>query len=133
MNSVTLLGNLTKVPQIREVGASKTPVCNFTLAVNDEYIKNGEKVKNTTYVECESWSWLATLMDGLTTKDKVVVAGSLKSQVKEEGSKPTLLVKATSISVVPYTGNNKKTSSTPAPVSEELEVVGSSAGNDIPF
>lgn len=133
VNVVTIEGNLTRAPEVRET-KNGTAVCNFSVAVNNEYTKNNEKVKETTFVECEAWSWTCKALEGLTTKSKLVVIGSLKSQVKEEGGRPTLLVKASSISVVPYNGNSSttKTSKT-APKEEELEVITSSSSSDIPF
>lgn len=120
MNSVMLQGNLTKVPQVRKTG-SGTSVANFSVAVNEEYVKNGEKQKVTTFVNCECWGYTCDVLDGLTTRDKVVVVGALKTFVREEGGKPELVVKATNISVVPYKA--KKTQK-----DEELEVVGASSG-----
>lgn len=130
MNNVTLLGNLTKVPQIRKTSGG-TSVCNFTLAVSESYKKGDETVKNTTFVNCEVWGWGTECLEGLTTKDRIVVNGSLKSFVASEGEKPQLCVKAASISVVPY--NKGKKSSPSESRSEELEVVGQSSGGDIPF
>ena len=41
MNSVCLIGNLTRDPELRySTGANQTAICRFTLAVNDGY---GEK------------------------------------------------------------------------------------------
>lgn len=45
MNSVTLIGNLTKDPELRILtGENQTAMCRFTLAVNDGY---GEKQKTS--------------------------------------------------------------------------------------
>lgn len=132
VNVVTIEGNLTRAPEVRET-KNGTAVCNFSVAVNNEYTKNNEKVKETTFVECEAWSFTAKNMQGLTTRDKVVVVGALKSQVKEEGARPSLLVKASSVSVVPYTGNGKQSAPKAAPKEEELETVPTGSSSDIPF
>lgn len=132
MNQTVIAGNLTRNVEVRKTG-SGTSVANFTVVVNEDYTnKNGEKVKSSVGVPCEAWSFLADQLAGLTTKDKVVVVGSLKSFVREEGGKPELCLKATNVSVVPY-----KAKKAAAPT-EQLEVVGASAGNegggdDIPF
>lgn len=136
VNQVVIEGNLTRAPEVRTT-KNGTDVCNFSVAVNNEFTRNNEKVKETTFVECEAWSFTAKNMEGLTTKSKVVVTGSLKSQVKGEGEKPTLLVKATSVSVIPYNGNggsggSSKPAKTQKPKEEELEVVGANS-DDIPF
>lgn len=134
VNQVVIEGNLTRTPEVRET-KNGTPVCNFTVAVNKEFTRNNEKVKETTFVECEAWAFVAKNMEGLNTKSKLVVTGELKSQVKSEGEKATLLVKASTVSVVPYNGNGggKKASSKPTQKDEELEVVQTGASDDIPF
>ena len=45
MNSCTSIGNLTKDVAVRQAGT--TVVADFTLAVDDPYLKNDEWVKNT--------------------------------------------------------------------------------------
>lgn len=135
VNQVVIEGNLTRAPEVRET-KNGTSVCNFTVAVNKEFTRNNEKVKETTFVECESWGFVAKNMDGLSTKSKLVVTGELKSQVKGEGEKPTLLVKASTVSVVPYNGNGggaKTTTKKAAPKDEELEVVPVGSEDGIPF
>lgn len=132
MNQVVIAGNLTKNVEVRKTKGG-TAVANFTIVVNEDYTnKDGEKMKSSVGVPCEAWSWTATQMEGLTTRDKVVVVGSLKSFVREEGSRPEICLKVASVSVVPYKATKK------AAPAEELEVVGASAGNegggdDIPF
>jgi single-strand DNA-binding protein len=135
MNHVTIAGNLTRNVEVRKTKGG-TSVANFTVVVNEDYVnKDGDKVKSSVGVPCEAWSFLAEQMDGLTTKDKVVVTGNLKSFVREEGAKPELCLKVLTVSVVPYKG--KKTTK-PAPV-EDNEPVGAgvgvegSNGDDIPF
>lgn len=129
MNNVVIAGNLNKNPEIRKT-KNGTSVSNFRVCVNEDYTnKDGEKVKQTTYVDVEAWGWLADNLSNITTKDKVVVVGSLKSFVREEGGKSEVCVKALNISVVPY----NKIKSPKQASSEELEVVGTSSGSDIPF
>ena len=134
VNQVVIEGNLTRTPEVRET-KNGTAVCNFTVAVNKEFTRNNEKVKETTFVECEAWAWTCKALEGLTTKSKVVVVGELKSQVKGEGERPTILVKANIVSVIPYNGkstpsnfkkDNKKNE-------EVLEVVNQGDSDGIPF
>ncbi len=42
MNSVHLIGRLTRDPELQYGGSNKTPYCNFTLAVDRGKNKNGE-------------------------------------------------------------------------------------------
>ena len=54
MNVVTLTGRLVRDPEIREVGAKKTSVCDFTLAI-DQNSYAPSKQANTNYPDCQAW------------------------------------------------------------------------------
>lgn len=42
MNSVILIGNLTRDPELRYTEAKQMPICKFTIAVNDSFGKESE-------------------------------------------------------------------------------------------
>ena len=42
MNSVIILGRLTKEPEVRYAGTANTAICNFTMAVNRTFKKDGQ-------------------------------------------------------------------------------------------
>ena len=133
-NQVVIAGNLTKNIDVRKT-KNGTSVANFTVMVNEEYIgKDGEKVRNAIGIPCEIWGFGADNMSGLTTKDKIVVLGSLKTFVREEGGKPEVCVKALNVSVVPYKGKSVSSNTVTPSQQETLEVVGASSNSsDIPF
>lgn len=86
MNTVQLIGNLTRDPELRYTGGSQTPVCRFTLAVNR--LVNGEKKADFPQVvvfgkqaeNCEKY---------LAKGRKVAVEGRIQtgSYEKENGDK----------------------------------------------
>lgn len=47
------LVRLTRDPVLKPVG--ETHVCNFGVAVNEHYTKNGEKKEVSNFFECELW------------------------------------------------------------------------------
>lgn len=49
MNHITLIGNLTKDPDLRYTNSGK-PVCSFTLAVNRPFSKD-----DTDFINCVVW------------------------------------------------------------------------------
>ena len=46
LNRIILMGRLTRDPELRKT-QSDTPVCSFSLAVDRDYKKDGEKKKRT--------------------------------------------------------------------------------------
>lgn len=52
MNRIVLIGRLTKEPDLRYT-QSGTAVCNFTLAVNRAYVRDGEQ--EADFVPCQVW------------------------------------------------------------------------------
>ncbi|MFC1713569.1 single-stranded DNA-binding protein [Candidatus Poribacteria bacterium] len=58
-NHVTLMGNLTKDPELRYI-PSGAAVCNFGLAINSAYTDgNGEKQEEVTFIDIVCWNKLA--------------------------------------------------------------------------
>lgn len=52
MNRIVLIGRLTKEPELRYT-QSGTAVCNFTLAVNRAFVRDGEQ--EADFVPCQVW------------------------------------------------------------------------------
>lgn len=48
LNRIVLMGRLTRDPELRKT-QSDTPVCSFSLAVDRDYKKDGEKKGNGLY------------------------------------------------------------------------------------
>ena len=48
------MGNLTRDPELRSIPSGQV-VCNFTLAINRTYSKDGQKVKETEFIEMDAW------------------------------------------------------------------------------
>lgn len=54
MNTCIFIGNLTRDPEVRYMGESKTPLCSFTVAINNKAKgRNGEKT--TSFLDCDAW------------------------------------------------------------------------------
>lgn len=84
LNSVCLVGNLTRDPELKETPNGKS-VLNFTVAVND----NGNK-EHTNFIPVTCWGKLAELVADYQVKgNKVAVAGRLYQDnwETEEGEK----------------------------------------------
>jgi single-strand DNA-binding protein len=84
-NRITLVGNLTRDPEIRYVG-SGAAVTKFTLAVN----RRAKQQEETDYVDCVAWDKLAETCNTYLKKGmSCLVDGrlSIRSYETKEGEK----------------------------------------------
>ena len=80
LNRVTLIGRLTRDPEIKTVGG--TSVCNFSLATNRTYVSNGEKKEETHFFDCDVWGKLADVLKQYASKGKqLAIEGRLQQSV----------------------------------------------------
>jgi single-strand DNA-binding protein len=90
MNRVSLLGNLTRDPELKELKTGNK-VVKFSVAVNGRpYKKNGETVRDVTYLECEAWEGGAEMINKHFQKGKgIIVHGELRQDrwETEDGQK----------------------------------------------
>ena len=68
INKVILMGRLTKDPELRYTN-NKTPVCSFTIAVNNGY---GEK-QQTDFINCVAWNKTAEFVTKYFAKGKMII------------------------------------------------------------
>ena len=85
MNSVCLIGNMTRDPETRQAG-DKT-VCNFTLAVNRPW-----KTDEVDFIRCQVWGRRADNTAQYCSKgSKVGVTGRLSvRQYEKDGERKTI-------------------------------------------
>ena len=86
LNHITLMGRLTRDPELRRVG--EVPVCSFTLAVDRDFKNNGQA--ETDFIDIVAWRNTGTFVNQYFTKGRMaVVSGRL--QIREwtdkEGNK----------------------------------------------
>lgn len=78
MNTSTLIGNLTKDVELRQVG-NGTSVARFTLAVQRQF-KNANGEKETDFIQCQAWKKTAELLAQYCQKgSKIAVRGSIRT------------------------------------------------------
>lgn len=90
LNQVTLLGNLTRDPELKYLSSSGKDVAlvNFGLAVNRPYKKDNEWVNEVCYVECEAWdSGAERLAKQVSKGSPLLISGSLKMDEWEQDGK----------------------------------------------
>jgi len=84
MNKVMLLGRIVKDLELKNIGANNTSVCNFTLAVNRSFVKQGEE-RQADFVNCQVWGKLADAMCKFLAKgSQIAVYGRLQTRNRED-------------------------------------------------
>lgn len=92
-NSVTLVGNLTKDPELRYTTAGRG-VASFGLAVNRRYQVNGEWQEQVSFFNVVAWGDLGeNAAASLNKGNRVIVTGRLEQRSYEtkEGEKRTTI------------------------------------------
>lgn len=88
MNTITLLGRLTKNPEARYTSTGKA-VTLFTLAVNRPYT-NPDGQREADFINCQAWGKTAEVVGNHVSKgDRLLVEGRLqiRSYTDKEGVK----------------------------------------------
>ena len=88
LNTITLIGNLTKDPEVRTT-LQGTNVTTFSLATNREWVVNGEKKNETQFHRIVAWAKLADLCAQYLHKgSKAFVSGMLtyRTYTNKEGN-----------------------------------------------
>lgn len=88
VNQVTLMGNLTRDPELRQTPNGQS-VCSFSLALNRSYKgSNGEWQEATDYVDIVAWANLGERVAQYLTKGRrCLVIGRLQSSSWEQDGK----------------------------------------------
>ena len=87
-NQVTLLGHLTRDPELRYTPQG-VAVCDFALAVNRKFTKkDGEKVEEVAFVDVTCWNRLAEISAEFLKKGRPVLESGRLAQDRweEEGT-----------------------------------------------
>lgn len=78
MNNITLVGRLSKNPELRYVGSEQNAVADFTLAV-DRKFRSKEGTKKTDFIRIELWGKQAEICSQYLTKGRLIgVEGELR-------------------------------------------------------
>lgn len=109
INNITLVGRLTKDPELKYIPGSGTPVATFTIAVDRDY-KNKDGSVTTDFIPVEIMGKPAEFCANYVTKGRLVgVTGSIRVDRYEtqDGEKRTFTkVSGRNIQALGKQGNN---------------------------
>ena len=78
LNHITIMGRLTRDPELRRTG-SGVAVASFTLAVDRDFGKNENGEKETDFIDCVAWRQTGEFVSKYFTKGRMaVVSGRLQ-------------------------------------------------------
>lgn len=132
INTVTLGGNLTRDPELRQAGESQ--VCSFALAVNRKYRdRSGELQEDVTFVDVECWGRSGEIVGQYLSKGApLAVTGEIRQdrwEDKDGNKRSKLKVVARSVHLVPHAGGRPADPSEGAPSEPVTGVPAGAAGN----
>ena len=83
MNTVQILGNLARDPEVRYTKSGKA-VATFTVAASNTYIdSNNETKEQTAFVNCVAWGKLGESIGNLRKGNRAFVEGRLQTRSYE--------------------------------------------------
>lgn len=83
LNVVSLVGRLTSDPEVKTT-TSNNKVTSFCLAVNRDYVKQGEE-RQTDWIDCVGWNQIAELIGKHLHKgSQIAVTGRIQTRNYED-------------------------------------------------
>jgi len=84
MNKAILMGRLTKDPELRYTSTNNTAVCNFTIAVDRRFSKQGEE-KQADFIPVVVWNKLAEFCGKYFQKGRqVAIVGRIQNRTWDD-------------------------------------------------
>jgi len=103
INRLVINGRLVRDASLKYTN-SGFAVCEFDIAVNKEYLKDGEKIKTVSYFPVVLWGKLGEAISGYLTKGKqITVDGEIKQEQwhdKEGKKRSTIKIIANSVQMI---------------------------------
>ncbi len=88
MNKAILVGRLTKDPELRAT-ASGVPVCNFTVACDRRFVKEGEE-RQADFINCIAWRQTGESISKYFGKGhRIALEGSLQTRTWQDNEGKT--------------------------------------------
>ena len=123
LNSVNMMGNLTRDPELRYIPSGKS-VCNLSIANNRVYTSNGQKVTEVSYFDVEVWGALAENCAKYLSKGRgIIVEGRLRQDRWEKDGKTQSRIKISANNIHFLPGKRDDASGQPAASGAEAPAV----------
>ena len=91
LNHITIMGRLTRDPELRRTG-SGVAVASFTLAVDRDFGKNDNGERETDFIDCVAWRQTGEFVSKYFTKGRMIVVDGrleMRDWTDRDGNKRT--------------------------------------------
>ena len=79
-----ITGNVVRDPELRATSGGNQ-VCSFSVAVNYNYVQNGEKKEQVSYINCSAWGKAGEIIAQYAKKGTgILVSGRLSQRAFED-------------------------------------------------
>ena len=79
-----ITGNVVRDPELRATSGG-TQVCSFSVAVNYNYVQNGEKKEQVSFINCSAWGKAGEVIAQYAKKGTgILVSGRLSQRAFED-------------------------------------------------
>ena len=110
MNKIIIKGRITKELEVKYTQTSNTVVVSFTVAVNRDFIKQGEG-RQTDFINCVAYGKTAEFISKYFSKgQEILLTGRLQNRSWEDGQGQKHYVTEIIIESVEFCGSKKRTS-----------------------
>lgn len=122
MNSILIIGNLTRDPETTTLNNGNT-VTKFTVAVQRKF-KKDDGTHDTDFFNCDAWGKIGTEVIAKYCKkgSAIAVKGSMESQVKENDNKK-ITYWSLKVEDVKLLGNKQENTASAEPAKTELQPI----------
>lgn len=89
LNHITIMGRLTRDPELRRTGTG-IAVASFTVAVDRDFGKNDAGEKETDFIDCVAWRQTGEFVSKYFTKGRMIVVDGklqIRSWTDKDGNK----------------------------------------------
>jgi single-strand DNA-binding protein len=118
MNKVTLVGRLTKEPEIK-LTSNQTQFCNFTIAV-DRRFKDANGQRQADFINCVAWKQTAVFIQKYFHKgSRIGICGSIQTRSFDDQNGQKRFVTEVLAEEVEFVESASTTETNPQPTQEQ--------------
>ncbi|AKC95461.1 hypothetical protein VC03_02770 [Sneathia vaginalis] len=117
MNNVTLMGRLTRDPELKRTSKDNS-YCNFTLAVNRPKVKDNPQ--EADFIPCVAWNKTAEIIESWLQKgDRLIVMGRLNVTKNDDKYYTNVIVEKINFIDTIRTSKEKKSETWTEPIEDD--------------
>jgi len=132
MNIVTLVGRLTKSPEVKTTQSQKE-YCSFSIAV-DRKFKNANGEREADFINCVAWNQQAKLLGQYFQKgSRIGIVGSLQTRNYENSEGKKIYVTEVSVEAIEFIDSKKDETPKAPPIAEPAFYPAMEDDTSLPF